>query len=62
MKEKLQRYPKVPRMGGCGLHTALCWGLLRFPQPTGHWPWSPVVQHSPAGLRFVNEPVSPVLR
>lgn len=35
MKEKLQRYPKVPRMGGCHLHTALCWGLLRFPQPTG---------------------------
>ena len=65
MKEKLQRYPKVPRgrgWGWCGLRTALRWGLLWFSQPTGHWPWSPVLQPRPAGLRFVNEPVSPVLR
>lgn len=41
MKEKLQRYPKVPRGRGggwCGLRTALCWGLCgsHSPQATGH--------------------------
>ena len=38
MKEKLQRYPKVPRMGGGAVSTRLCAGascVSRSPQVTG---------------------------